>query len=161
MGTDRSTPDPSPLKSLLGSAASRYGLDEALTTGGLWKRWAEIVGGDLAAHAQPTSLRAGVLRVRADSPVWAHEIGYLSEEIKAKVNAALGTAAVSEVKVWNAPGPAESQGGPGPSRVRFRGSSEGTSPDAERVAEMDPLDALDKARKAWVQRRSRSRDAGL
>lgn len=161
MTPDRQTPDPSPLKSLLGSAASRYGLDDALATGSLWKRWAAIVGDDVAAHAQPTSLRGGVLRVRADSPVWAHEIGYLAEEIRSKVNAALGSTVVSEVKVWNAPGAPESRSSSGTPRGPVPASSGDDGTTAGKAADLDPQEALGRARKAWFDRRARSRGAGL
>ena len=160
MATDKPSSDPSPLKSLLGPAASRYGLDDALATGSLWKRWGDIVGPDVAAHAQPTSLRGGVLRVRADSPVWAHEIGYLSEEIRSKVNAALGSAAVREVKVWNAPGAPESQRRADPARGSGAARADSPGSDPAAAADMDPMEALDKARKAWSERRRSGRGDG-
>lgn len=164
MSTGRSPADPSPLKALLGSAASRFGLDDALSTGTLWKRWPEIVGDDVAAHAQPTSLRAGVLRIRADSPVWAHEIGYLAEEIRRKANAALGRDAVAEVKVWNAPAgdPAPPPARPLPPRRRDA-SREGTpdrSGTAASAADMDPREALDHAHRAWLEKRRKARERG-
>ena len=154
---DRSPADPSPLKALLGPAATRFGLDDAMATGSLWTRWEEIVGGDVAAHAQPTSLRDGVLRVRADSPVWAHEIGYLTEEIRSKANAALGRSVIREVKVWNAPGapvPERRSGSPGDGHGT---SGEEAPTDHIQGHDGDPLEALDKARKAWLERRARGR----
>lgn len=161
MPGDRPPGDPSPLKSLLGSAATRFGLDDALATGSLWKRWPDVVGNDVAAHAQPTSLRGGVLRIRADSPVWAHEIGYLAEEIKSKANQALGRAAVSEVRVWNAPagstppGTTGSSSGAGPARPK--GGASSASADAGEVPDIDPQEALQNARQAWLARRREER----
>lgn len=151
MSRDRTPSDPRPIKALLGDAATRFGLDDATATGTLWKRWPEIVGGDVAAHAQPTSLRAGVLRIRTDSPVWAHEIGYLADEIKRKANAALGRGAVLEVRIWNAPGDASSGPRPAPAGPRAVEPDERTAP----TVEDDPLEALEKARKAWLGRRRR------
>jgi predicted nucleic acid-binding Zn ribbon protein len=143
----RDAPDPSPLRALLGEAASGYGLDDALAAGTLSKRWPEVVGETLASHARPSSLRSGVLRVRADSPVWAHEIGYLVAEIRSKANAFLGRDAVSEVKVWSAPGPS-SEGAPrDPARPPSQSSSEEVS-----EAEVDPHSALERARSAWLSR---------
>lgn len=141
---------PQPLRGLLSGAAGRFGLDDALTTGTLWKRWREIVGPDVAAHAEPTSLRGGVLRVRADSPVWAHEIGYLVEEIRTRANEALGTPAVMEIKVYNAPGHAS----PGPQEQgpSGRGEAAPASPAGE-VPEA-PEEALRRAREAWSRRAS-------
>ncbi len=144
--------DPAPLRGLLGSAASGYGLDDALSAATLWKRWVEVVGPDVAAHAEPTSLREGVLRVRADSPVWAHEIGYLAAEIKKRANETLGSEAVAEVRVWNAPGAPvpkrPSAGDRDLSSARVRSSED---------LDQDPLNALEKARVAWAARRPKAR----
>lgn len=163
VATDRSPAEPSPLRALLGSAATRFGLDDALATGTLWKRWAEVVGPDVAAHAQPTSLRAGVLRIRADSPVWAHEMGYLAEEIRRKVNAALGGDAVTEVRVWTGAGEPSgarsSRTGAAPRRPLTGRGSEASSGPAD-PSHVDPLEALNAARRAWQDRRRRSRETG-
>lgn len=152
MSRRRTENEPAALRGLLGPAASGYGLDDALSAGTLWKRWVEVVGPDVAAHAEPTSLRDGVLRVRADSPVWAHEIGYLTGEIKKRANETLGREAVTEVKVWNAPG------APSPDRSDYGsgGRSEPASGPAEDL-DQDPLSALEKARAAQAARRRRAR----
>ena len=147
---------PQPLKGLLSGAAGRFGLDDALATGTLWKRWRGIVGPDVAAHAEPTSLRGGVLRIRADSPVWAHEIGYLVEEIRTRANATLGTEAVMEIKVYNAPSPGApdaSERGPGVASSPAEEAGPGSVPDA-------PEEALERARAAWLRRASGTRDRG-
>ena len=139
---------PQPLRGLLSGAAGRFGLDDALTTGTLWKRWRDIVGPDVAAHAEPTSLRGGVLRIRADSPVWAHEIGYLVEEIRSRANDALGAAAVMEIKVYNAPRP--DPAGPQERDASSRGATP-PEPPATEVPEA-PEEALRRARQAWSRR---------
>lgn len=159
MPTDRSPADPSSLRALLGSAATRFGLDDALAAGSLWKRWTEVVGPEIASHAQPTSLRAGVLRIRADSPVWAHEMGYLADEIRRKANAALGRAAVTEVRVWTGSGEATGAASTGSGarpldRPRGAGPPEASDAPPE-VSELEPLEALDAARRAWLERRDR------
>lgn len=95
--------EPVRLRDLLSSAGERLGLPAAVETGLLWRRWQEIVGPSIAQHAEPTSLRRGVLRVRADSPAWATEIGYLRDEIVRRANSAIGSAVVSEMRVWTGP----------------------------------------------------------
>lgn len=145
-----------PLKGLLSGAAGRFGLDDALTTGTLWKRWREIVGPGVADHAEPTSLRGGVLRIRADSPVWAHEIGYLVEEIRTRANESLGAEAVIEIKVYNAPGagpPAAPEGGPGATPATRDNAASNPPPEA-------PEEALRRAREAWLRRASTGDERG-
>lgn len=140
--------DPLRLKDLLPGATGRLGIPSPEATGRVWSAWREIVGPAVAAHAEPTSLREGVLRVRADSPAWATEIGYLVEEIRSRVNAAAGRALVSEVRVWTGPRPARGPGaGDGPSGGR------GAAEEPEKERPQDPAEALDRARRAWARRR--------
>lgn len=122
-------------------------MDQARRVGVLWRRWPDIVGPDVAAHAQPSSLRKGVLRVRADSPVWANEIKYLVEEIRRRANEVAGTPVVAEVRLWVG----------APDRERRDAPARNPSPtskvhDVERPS--DPVEAVTRARRSWVRRRS-------
>ena len=140
--------DPLRLKDLLSGATGRLGIPSPEATGRVWSAWREIVGPAVAAHAEPTSLREGVLRVRADSPAWATEIGYLVEEIRSRVNAATGRPLVSEVRVWTGPRPrgtAPAEGDPS------RAHADPEDPEKERP--QDPAEALERARRAWARRR--------
>lgn len=149
MSRDKPSSEPAPLGSLLSGAAGRFGLDDPGAVGSVWRKWPDIVGSDVASHAEPTSLRSGVLRVRADSPVWAHEIGYLAEEIKGRANSLLGRAAVTEVRIWS--GPSKKDG-----RHAVANRSDvptEAATDSDGMAPEDPLTALDRARRAWLSRR--------
>ncbi|MDQ4024557.1 MAG: DUF721 domain-containing protein [Actinomycetota bacterium] len=139
--------DPRPLKDLLPDATKRLGIPSPEATGRVWARWKEIVGPDVAAHAEPTSLRSGVLRIRADSPAWATEIGYLAADIRSRVNAATGGPLVREVRVWTGPPPARAHV---PSARPDGAGSAADEPDRERPA--DPAEALERARRAWAKR---------
>ena len=112
----------------------------------MWGRWIEIVGPEVAKHAEPSSLRGGVLRVRTDSPAWATEISYLGEEIKRRANETVGRPLVDDVRVWTGPGPMRA------ARAATRpGASSAEVPP--RDLPDDPREALDRARKAWLRRR--------
>jgi predicted nucleic acid-binding Zn ribbon protein len=126
-------------------AGKRLGLDHPTEVGALWARWNEIVGPQIALHAEPSSLRAGLLRVRTDSTVWATEISYLGEEIKRRANAALGRDVVVDVRVWTGPGPLRARA-PAAARTPSKTTPAGELPD-------DPADALERARRAWLRRR--------
>jgi hypothetical protein len=144
------------IRDLLGDVGQRVGIPAAVETGMVWSRWSEIVGEAVAGHAEPSSLKAGVLRVRADSPLWATEIGYLGDEIKASVNRTVGVDLVQEVRVWT---------GPGSSRT---GTRSVVKPTAETGAvgpnlptsAPDPRAAFDRARAAWARRVGQGRDPG-
>jgi hypothetical protein len=142
-----------PIKDLLGDAGRGLGLHSAVETGQVWSRWTEIVGPAVAAHAEPSSLKTGVLRVRADSPAWATEIGYLKDEIKAAVNGLVGSELVGEVRVWT---------GPGAIRAASRAPRAGHgSPPGEVSAGVsdavpqDPKTAVGRAHEAWTRRHRR------
>ena len=138
--------DPAPIRAFLGDVGKRLGVESALQTGTIWRRWREIVGTEIAAHAEPTSLKEGVLRVRADSAAWATEIGYLGPEIARKANEIIRTSLVKEVRVWNGP----------PPEVRLDVSRDSQpEPDVPRAPKETPEEALEAAREAWAKRWSR------
>lgn len=151
---------PSRVRDLLGEVGARLGLQDAVATGGLWSNWADIVGARVAAHAEPTSLRSGVLRVRVSSPTWATEISYFAPEIVRRANEAAGNEIVREIKVWTGPAPtAGSAAEPASASVEARpADTSDTQRDAgaER-ATRDPMEALESAHRAWVERRSAGR----
>ena len=133
---------------LLDETGKRVGVGAAVETGRLWARWQEIVGPDVAAHARPSSLRDGVLRVRADSPTWATEVGYLGEEIRRRANDVVGRAIVTEVRIWTGPARADEVVKPPPRRSHI------DRPDVERddSGMDDPAVAMERARMAWARR---------
>jgi hypothetical protein len=136
------------IRDLLGDVGRRVGIPAALETGMVWARWSEIVGDAVARHAEPSSLKGGVLRVRADSPSWATEIGYLGDEIKASVNRTVGVDLVQEVRVWTGPGP--SRGGTR-SAAKATSAAGGGEPTVVAPAP-DPRVAFERARAAWARR---------
>ncbi len=141
---------PPRLRDLLGGLGPRIGMEDTRATGAIWSRWAEIVGTSIAMNAEPTSLRKGVLRVRATSPGWATELTYLATEILQRANDIAGREIVREVRVWT---------GPGLVRQTTRAASEeGLDGRADDGARDDPKDlatALARARDAWLRRTSK------
>jgi Dna[CI] antecedent, DciA len=115
------------------------------------------VGAAVADHAGPSSLKAGVLRVRADSPAWATEIGYLRDEIKAAVNRLVGVELVKEVRVWSGPREGRTEGpgrGAEPSGGPARGGL-GTPRGPTASVPPDPQAAAARAKAAWLRRQDR------
>ena len=143
--------EPERIGELLGPAGQKLGIQDAVGVGRLWGSWAAIVGPTIAEHARPTSLRDGVLRVRASSPAWATEVEYLSAQIRAQIVAALGTGLVREVRVHTAKGGSE--------RTAQASSRPVSGPVAAVRSEAaeDPLEGLRRAHEAWLARRARGR----
>ena len=141
---------PPRLRDLLGGVGARLGLEDTRATGLLWAHWPEIVGPAVAQNAEPTSLKKGVLRVRATSPTWAQELTYLAAEIRARANAMAGAEVVREVRVWTGPGEVARATPGAPARLQ-------DDPDDSpaEVASDDLPAAFERARRAWARKRSR------
>lgn len=141
--------DPPRLRELLDPVTARFGMDGASAAGAIWSRWADIVGDSVAQHAEPTSLREGVLRVRADSPAWATEISYLGDGIRQRCNEIAARSLVREVRVWTSNAPV----------ARRQAHRPQPADQGEHVRDMpapsDAMGALERARRAWRKRFAR------
>ncbi len=142
--------DPKRLGDIMDPVTARLGVGSARQMGRVWSRWDEIVGPEIAAHAEPTSLRDGVLRVRVDSPAWSTELSYLAGEVRTMINRAVGSELVTEIKVWTGPGTRSA-----------KTSTAAPVPTSREPSSSSPLEAFQRARKAWLERRSKGSRDGL
>lgn len=140
--------DPMRLGELLEPHLNRVGMESGALVGRVWRAWPDIVGPDIAAHAEPTSLRQGVLRVRADSPAWSTELSYLTDQIRRRINEEVARELVREVRVWNGPGSIPRRG----ERTVTRREVQSSRPAAD-----DPTEAFRRARDAWFRRWRKAR----
>ncbi|MCA1840638.1 MAG: DUF721 domain-containing protein [Actinobacteria bacterium] len=92
--------DPAGLSRLLNDVVKGLGGGNPLEQAKIFSAWESIVGRDIAIRCQPTSLKAGVLKVKADSPIWASEFKYLAPKVIDKLNLALGGTVVTEIRPW-------------------------------------------------------------
>ena len=60
--------------------------------------WPDAVGGVIAAQAEPTGEREGVLTVTCSSAVWAQELDLMGPELVGRINAALGAESVRSLR---------------------------------------------------------------
>ncbi|MFT3716509.1 MAG: DUF721 family protein [Gordonia sp. (in: high G+C Gram-positive bacteria)] len=110
--------DPQPLGRLAGSLAKTRGWTPKISEGTVFGLWPSIVGDDIAAHAEPTSLAEGTLHVRAESTAWATQLRYVQAQILAKIAAAVGDGVVTSLRIT---GPAAPSWRKGPLHVKGRG----------------------------------------
>ena len=76
----------------------QLGLEERLQQSQVFYLWPTIVGSDIARHAQPVSLRNGLLVVGCDHPIWLQEITRYSKPlILQKVQQRLGKKVVRDI----------------------------------------------------------------
>jgi predicted nucleic acid-binding Zn ribbon protein len=92
----------------IGSLADR--LAPATPLAEVQRAWAAAVGPTIAAQAEPTGERDGVLTVTCASAVWAQELDLMSAELVGRINGAIGVEVVRALrcqavapKVWTRP----------------------------------------------------------
>ena len=84
--------------SLIPLVMKQLGLEERLQQSQVFYLWPSIVGSDIARHAQPVSLRNGLLVVGCDHPVWLQELSrYHKPLILQKVRDRIGKKAVHDI----------------------------------------------------------------
>ncbi len=62
------------IKPVLESLLKNLGLDERLRQSTIFSEWQQLVGANIASHAQPVSIRCGTLVITVDHPVWLQEL---------------------------------------------------------------------------------------
>lgn len=77
--------EPIPITSSLdGIMRSLRGTDR-IQIGGVFGRWDEAVGDNVASHVRPVRLDEGVLTVEADDAAWATQVKFLAGTITARL----------------------------------------------------------------------------
>ena len=62
----------------------------AAAVGGVFGRWAEIVGETMAAHVQPVRLEGTRLAVEVSEPAWATQVRLLTDRVIDRVREVVG-----------------------------------------------------------------------
>ena len=88
---------PAAAGAVLDSLTRKMGVHERLEPYRAWKVWAEVVGPQTAQHAQPFRLRAGVLEVRVDHPVWMQQLQLLKPRILERLNRAIAPGVLEDI----------------------------------------------------------------
>ncbi|MGU3436305.1 DUF721 family protein [Actinomycetes bacterium M1A6_2h] len=102
--------DPQALGSLASSIARNRGWSEKVSEGTVFGRWSHVVGDDIAAHAEPTTLRDGILGVSAESTAWATQLRMMQSQILAKIAAAVGDGVVKQLRITGPTAPSWRKG---------------------------------------------------
>ena len=110
--------DPQLLDVTVGRLVDDHGWDVDLRVAGMFARWPELVGEEVAQHATPESFADGTLVVRTDSTAWATQLRLLAPTILGKLRAQVGGDVVTRLRVV---GPTAPSWKKGPRTVRGRG----------------------------------------
>lgn len=98
-GPRRDAGDPQLFGRAIMDLLATRGWERSAAVGGVFGRWPEIVGGDLAAHTRPESFEDGEVLISADSTAWATQVRLLARTLIRRLNEELGDGTVKKVKV--------------------------------------------------------------
>lgn len=108
-GPDTSS-DPQRIGSLLPAYLEERGWERPLSEARVFADWSSLVGADVATHCTPQSLRAGELRVAAESTAWATQLRLLASTLLARLVAELGPDVVTKIIISGPSGPSWKHG---------------------------------------------------
>ena len=75
----------------------------------VWTFWRDEVGPAVAARAEPSSFRDGVLSVRVSGAAWMQELQFMKEELRERLNARLGADVIRDIYFVSGPPPRAAQ----------------------------------------------------
>ena len=86
------------LAALVPSVMQSLGLKQRLEQSQVFYLWPQIVGSDIAKHAQPVALRNQTLILAVDHPIWLQELKRFHKPLLLqKVQQAIGKTAVKDI----------------------------------------------------------------
>ncbi len=115
-GPDRR--DPQPLGLAAQNVANSRGWSPRVAEGTVFGQWEQVVGEQIAEHAQPAALREGVLTITAESTAWATQLRMVQAQVLAKIAAAVGDGVVTSLRIT---GPTTPSWRKGPRHISGRG----------------------------------------
>jgi predicted nucleic acid-binding Zn ribbon protein len=91
--------DPQTLEATVSRLVDDQGWELSLRMRGVFARWPELVGPEIADHSAPQSFTDGRLVVRTDSTAWATQLRLLAPAVVRRLNADLGPGTVTAIEV--------------------------------------------------------------
>jgi hypothetical protein len=73
------------LNTILRKFIKDFDISSGVKLASIRTRWESIVGGTIAAHTSPYTLKGRVLTLTVDTPQWLHHLSFFREEIKDKL----------------------------------------------------------------------------
>lgn len=102
--------DPQLLSAMVEKIVGDQGWELELRVRGVFARWPELVGEEIAAHSTPETFADGKLVVRTDSTAWATQLTYLVPTVLKRLNEDLGDGTVTILEVLGPQGPSWKKG---------------------------------------------------
>lgn len=91
--------DPAPLGPLVDNLVQESGWRTDVAVHGVFARWAELVGDEVASHCTPQGFADATLTVGTDSTAWATQLRLLAPTVLRRLNEELGHETVHLIEV--------------------------------------------------------------
>ncbi len=85
------------IASVLSGVARRHGMESRLLEHKLLRNWPAIAGEPIASHTRPDQIKFRKLYLVVENSVWVQHLTFLKPELIAKVNAAAGSAMITDL----------------------------------------------------------------
>lgn len=102
--------DPALIGDVVDKLVTESGWSADLAVHGVFGRWEQIVGAEVAEHCRPESFSEGRLRVRTDSTAWATQLRLLAPTVVKRLNEELGHDTVTLIDVAGPDAPSWTKG---------------------------------------------------
>jgi predicted nucleic acid-binding Zn ribbon protein len=102
--------DPQLLDNTIGRLIAEQGWGTDVRVHGVFTRWEQLVGREVAQHCSPEAFADGKLTVRTDSTAWATQMRLLAPTVVRRLNEELGDGTVTVIDVLGPTGPSWKRG---------------------------------------------------
>jgi len=86
------------LSSAIDDLTNRLGYRETIKAQMAIIVWEEVVGEKIVKVTSPVSIKKGILKVKVKNPAWRNELSYCKDEIRMKLNKAVGEPVVADIR---------------------------------------------------------------
>lgn len=90
--------DPRGLDAVLDTLTTTMGWTSPLAKSELLVAWPELVGAEVADHAEPVSVEDGLLTVQCDSTAWAQQLRTMRREVLARIEERHPAAGIESIR---------------------------------------------------------------
>lgn len=91
--------DPASFGGVLAGLARQDGWEPHLQMAHLRRDWEDVVGPAVALHTRVLGMEDGILTIRAESPVWATQLRFMTTQIRETIRRRLPEAGIRDVVV--------------------------------------------------------------
>lgn len=86
------------IRSVIGKVLKKYRSEPDFELTEVWRLWDEAIGEPIAQNARPAAFKGKLLIVHVVSSTWIHQLQFFKNDMKAKLNAAVGKPLIEEIK---------------------------------------------------------------